>query len=55
MGARDLMVLATAVVFVGCGATGTDELPYLGQPVPGFTPERFAPGIVSTDAALEGR
>lgn len=24
--------------------------PYLGQPVPGLTPARFAPGIVSTDA-----
>jgi hypothetical protein len=24
--------------------------PYLGQPVPGLTPERFAPGIVCTDA-----
>lgn len=26
------------------------ELRYLGQPAPGVTPERFAPGIVSTDA-----
>lgn len=69
MNARDLMLLATTVVVVGCGATRTDEpgtprpvgtatarttslaeLPYLGQPVPGLTPERFAPGIVSTDA-----
>ena len=24
--------------------------PYFGQPVPGLTPERFAPGVVSTDA-----
>ena len=23
--------------------------PYFGQPVPGLTPERFAPGVVSTD------
>jgi WD40-like Beta Propeller Repeat len=26
------------------------ELPYLGQAVPGLTPELFAPGVVSTDA-----
>jgi hypothetical protein len=26
------------------------QRPYLDQPVPGLTPERFAPGIVSTDA-----
>ena len=26
------------------------ERPYLGQPTPGTTPERFAPGIVNTDA-----
>ena len=25
-------------------------LPYLGQPVPGLTPKRFAPGIVCTPA-----
>jgi hypothetical protein len=25
-------------------------VPYLGQAVPGLTPERFAPGVVSTDA-----
>jgi hypothetical protein len=25
-------------------------VPYLGQPVPGLTPERFAAGVVSTDA-----
>lgn len=24
--------------------------PYFGQPVPGLTPERFAPGVISTDA-----
>jgi Tol biopolymer transport system component len=27
--------------------------PYFGQPVPGLTPQRFAPGVVSTDAAVE--
>src|SRR5262245_64730542 len=26
------------------------KTPYLGQPVPGLTPELFAPGIVSTEA-----
>jgi hypothetical protein len=26
------------------------DRPYLGQPIPGLTPERFAPGIISTDA-----
>lgn len=29
---------------------GAKPSPYLGQPVPGLTPERFAPGTVSTDA-----
>jgi WD40-like Beta Propeller Repeat len=30
--------------------TSPAKPPYLGQPLPGLTPERFAPGIVSTDA-----
>lgn len=29
---------------------GAKPSPYLGQPVPGLAPERFAPGMVSTDA-----
>jgi hypothetical protein len=32
------------------GAAALPESPYLGQPVPGLTPERFAPGLVSTPA-----
>lgn len=33
-------------------AAGTAPMasPYFGQPPPGLTPERFAPGVVSTDA-----
>jgi hypothetical protein len=31
-------------------ATQSAKSPYLGQPLPGLTPELFAPGIVSTDA-----
>jgi hypothetical protein len=31
-------------------AAAPPELPYLGQPVPGLTPERFAPGLVCTPA-----
>ena len=27
--------------------------PYFGQPVPGLTPQRFAPGVVSTESAIE--
>ena len=26
------------------------RLPYMGQPTPGATPEKFAPGVVNTDA-----
>lgn len=47
------------VIAAACGtgedsATSTIEAvlpsaPYFGQPVPGFTPELFAPGIVNTD------
>jgi hypothetical protein len=33
----------------GAAATATQSL-YVGQPLPGLTPERFAPGLVSTDA-----
>lgn len=29
------------------------QRPYLGQQAPGLTPARFAPGVVSTDAAIE--
>jgi hypothetical protein len=32
------------------GLAPLPDVPYLGQPVPGVTPELFAPGIVSTDA-----
>jgi len=32
------------------GLTADTYVPYLGQPVPGLTPERFAPGIVCTKA-----
>ena len=32
------------------GAAAVPEPPYVGQPVPGLTPERFAPGLVSTRA-----
>ena len=31
-------------------AQGAKPSPYFGQPVPGLSPERFAPGMVSTDA-----
>ena len=34
-------------------AIGFPDPPYLGQPRPGMTPEKFAPGIVSTDAGIE--
>ncbi len=32
------------------GTAALPSLPYFGQPVPGLTPELFAPGIVNTDA-----
>jgi hypothetical protein len=32
------------------GKAALPSLPYFGQPVPGLTPELFAPGIVKTDA-----
>jgi len=33
----------------GSGDGGPEVVPYLGQPVPGTTPEQFAPGVVNTD------
>jgi hypothetical protein len=58
---RLLTITVTAAMFAGCagddgqGAASARPAPllqpaYLGQPVPGPTPERFAPGVVSTDA-----
>ena len=58
-------IAATSVVLTGCGtdrtsaepptsaaasATAASQSPYVGQPLPGLAPERFAPGLVSTDA-----
>ena len=37
-------------LIAGGGVSDGPNLPYLGQPVPGLTPQRFAPGIDSTDA-----
>ncbi|MBN2395005.1 MAG: PD40 domain-containing protein [Candidatus Atribacteria bacterium] len=45
-------------ILTGIQAQHTNDLPvlkgdYLGQPLPGDTPEVFAPGIVSTDTTIE--
>jgi hypothetical protein len=53
---RALVVWALAAIACRGGqekASGADALPdppYFGQPVPGMLPEKFAPGVVSTDA-----
>jgi len=42
---------AAQPAFQSSSAAAADQLvPYLGQPLPGLTPQRFAPGIVCTDA-----
>jgi Tol biopolymer transport system component len=48
-------LLALPIVFIGWGYAQQDIFPnlsgpYLGQTPPGFTPEVFAPGIISTNA-----
>jgi hypothetical protein len=61
-GVRIVRLLTTSVCIVVAAACGTEKegafsteeaahpsLPYFGQPVPGLTPELFAPGIVNTD------
>ena len=52
-------IAAMSAILTGCGtdrnsgespAAAASQSPYVGQPLPGLTPERFAPGLVSTDA-----
>ena len=57
-------IAAMSAIVTGCGtgrnsgepptsaasAAVASQSPYVGQPRPGLTPERFAPGLVSTDA-----
>jgi hypothetical protein len=58
-------IAAISAILAGCGtdrnsaeppasatasAAAASQSPYVGQPLPGLTPERFAPGLVSTDA-----
>jgi hypothetical protein len=59
-------ITALSAILTGCGtdrnsaeppasaapsvAAAARQSPYVGQPLPGLTPERFAPGLVSTDA-----
>jgi len=62
MNLKTLSMVGTAAILAACGASHRhDRLnstaaparlphPYLGQPLPGLKPERFAPGIVCTDA-----
>lgn len=57
-----LAIAAMPAILAGCGTAGdspappaataepASQSPYVGQSVPGLTPERFAPGLVSTDA-----
>ena len=47
-----VVLVAVALVSVRCSAPDlpVELVPYLGQSPPGSTPERFAPGIVNTDA-----
>jgi hypothetical protein len=49
MAAFDSLSRAT----VASAAQTAPQPPYLGQPTPGLTPARFAPGVVSTDDAIE--
>ncbi len=53
------VLIALALAVTACRAASKDKAaaasippdpPYFGQPVPGTTPEKFAPGVVSTDA-----
>jgi hypothetical protein len=41
------------VLISGCSSTPDEIGPYLGQTPPGSTPQVFAPGIISTDSAIE--
>ncbi len=47
-----VVIVAVVQAAGGCGAPdrATELVPFLGQSVPGPTPEHFAPGIVNTDA-----
>ena len=53
------IVAACILATMGCRAATQESAaaaaappnpPYFGQPTPGLTPEKFAPGVVSTDA-----
>ena len=51
---KSLKVLLVATLIGGCGQLTNSEIAhneihYLGEPSPGMTPKRFAPGLVSTD------
>ncbi|MHA2123477.1 MAG: TolB family protein [Promethearchaeota archaeon] len=50
--AEHIVLIILAVAIVGCSTQdhAMKLVPYLGQSVPSLTPERFAPGIVNTDA-----
>ncbi|WP_262694835.1 TolB family protein [Kordiimonas aquimaris] len=51
-----LLIGATAFLMaagVSAAQSQSNDSKYFGQAVPGMTPERFAPGIVSTDDAFE--
>lgn len=49
-----LMILSAASACLPSSRSHTGAEPpgsiYFGQPVPGLVPERFAPGVVGTDA-----
>lgn len=48
---RGLLCLVACVLATSCATPlPPRDLRYFGQPVPGTVPERFAPGVVSTDA-----
>src|ERR687892_603831 len=64
MNQKSLVIAGIVTALTSCGAQDTAPPPasnsaaiattpvppYVGQPVPGLTPERFAPGLVSTEA-----
>src|SRR5688500_20349454 len=47
---RVVIGLMFSVLGTSVALQGDRRSPYFGQPVPKLSPERFAPGIVSTDA-----
>lgn len=48
-----LLLVCLGLLGGAAAALAPPQPPYFGQPTPGLTPELFAPGVVSTDAAIE--